>query len=187
MVGKRRLGGEVLREQLAQEAARLVVDHGMHDYGQAKRKAAQRFGIRESSALPSNSEIESSVVERGRATADIRPGSPCSSTDDHAEACGRHHGSIEWVRAAVGRSRVDGYGHRKFPARVARLYRFARRRFFRTDSACYQHPRLPATLPSKRAGLNHYSRVPLHERRRACLRYHLPGERLAPGAHESRR
>jgi hypothetical protein len=64
MVGKRRLGGEVLREQLAQEAARLVVDHGMHDYGQAKRKAAQRFGIRESSALPSNSEIESSVVER---------------------------------------------------------------------------------------------------------------------------
>jgi hypothetical protein len=66
MGGKRTLGTEVLREQLAQEAARLIVDHGMHDYGQAKRKAASRFGVRESGALPSNSEIESSVIERQR-------------------------------------------------------------------------------------------------------------------------
>jgi hypothetical protein len=66
MGGKRALGTDVLREQLAQEAARLIVDHGMHDYGQAKRKAALRFGVRESSALPSNSEIESSVIERQR-------------------------------------------------------------------------------------------------------------------------
>jgi hypothetical protein len=65
-VGKRGFGGEVLREQLAQEAARLIVDHGMHDYGQAKRKAAQRFGVRSSGVLPSNSEIESSVIERQR-------------------------------------------------------------------------------------------------------------------------
>ena len=56
----------MLREQLGQEAARLIVDHGMHDYGQAKRKAAQRFGVRSSGALPSNSEIESSVIERQR-------------------------------------------------------------------------------------------------------------------------
>ncbi len=66
MGGKRGLGNEVLREQLAQEAARLIVDHGMYDYGQAKRKAALRFGIREAGALPSNSEIESSVIERQR-------------------------------------------------------------------------------------------------------------------------
>ncbi len=64
MAAKRGLGTEVLREQLAQEAARLIVDHGIHDYGQAKRKAALRFGVREASALPSNSEIESSVIER---------------------------------------------------------------------------------------------------------------------------
>ncbi len=58
MAGKRGSGTDVLREQLAQEAARLIVDHGMHDYGQAKRKAALRFGVREASALPSNSESE---------------------------------------------------------------------------------------------------------------------------------
>jgi hypothetical protein len=66
MASKRGFNSEVLREQLAQEAARLIVDHGMHDYGQAKRKAAQRFGVRESNALPSNVEIESSVIERQR-------------------------------------------------------------------------------------------------------------------------
>lgn len=66
MGGRRSPGSEVLREQLAQEAARLIVDHGMHDYGQAKRKAALRFGVRDSAALPSNTEIESSVIERQR-------------------------------------------------------------------------------------------------------------------------
>ena len=66
MAGKCGLGGIVLREQIAQEAARLIIDHGMHDYGQAKRKAVQRFGIREWAALHSNSEIESSVLERLR-------------------------------------------------------------------------------------------------------------------------
>jgi hypothetical protein len=63
---KRGSGSEVLREQLAQEAARLIVDHGIHDYGQAKRKAAQRFGVRQAGALPSNAEVESSVIERQR-------------------------------------------------------------------------------------------------------------------------
>jgi len=52
-----------LRDQLAQEAARLIVEHGIQDYGLAKRKAAQRFGVREAGALPSNSEIEASVTE----------------------------------------------------------------------------------------------------------------------------
>ncbi|HEY5624707.1 MAG TPA: hypothetical protein VIV14_13175 [Gammaproteobacteria bacterium] len=66
MGGRRGPGAEALREQLAQEAARLIVDHGMHDYGQAKRKAAQRFGTRDSAALPSNTEIEERVIERQR-------------------------------------------------------------------------------------------------------------------------
>ena len=52
-----------LRDQLAQEAARLIIEHGIQDYGLAKRKAAQRFGVREAGALPSNSEIEASVTE----------------------------------------------------------------------------------------------------------------------------
>ena len=66
MGSKRGSGSEVLREQLAQEAARLIVDHGIHDYGQAKRKAAQRFRVRQAGALPSNAEVESSVMERQR-------------------------------------------------------------------------------------------------------------------------
>jgi len=56
----------MLREQLAEEAARLIHDHGIQDYGLAKRKAAERFGVRAAGALPSNSEIESRVIERQR-------------------------------------------------------------------------------------------------------------------------
>ncbi len=63
-----RRGGtsSMLREQLAEEAARLIHDHGIQDYGLAKRKAAERFGVRAAGALPSNSEIESRVIERQR-------------------------------------------------------------------------------------------------------------------------
>jgi len=62
-MARRGFCGVALRERLAQEAARLIVEHGIQDYGQAKRKAAARFGVREAGVLPSNAEIESSVTE----------------------------------------------------------------------------------------------------------------------------
>ena len=55
-----------LREQVAEEAARLIRDHGIQDYGFAKRKAAARFGVTGAGALPRNSEIEARVLERQR-------------------------------------------------------------------------------------------------------------------------
>jgi len=55
-----------LREQVADEAARLIRDHGIQDYGFAKRKAAARFGVADAGALPSNSEIEERLLERQR-------------------------------------------------------------------------------------------------------------------------
>jgi hypothetical protein len=55
-----------LREQLAQEAARLMAENGIEDFGLAKRKAAERLGVRGAGALPTNSQIEASLVERQR-------------------------------------------------------------------------------------------------------------------------
>ena len=55
-----------LREQLAQEAARLMVERGIEDYGLAKRKAAERLGVRAPGALPSNGEIQECLAERQR-------------------------------------------------------------------------------------------------------------------------
>ncbi len=55
-----------LREQLAQEAARLMMENGIEDYGLAKRKAAERLGVRSAGALPSNAEVEESLAERQR-------------------------------------------------------------------------------------------------------------------------
>jgi hypothetical protein len=70
-----------LREQLAQEAARLMAENGIEDFGLAKRKAAERLGVRGVGALPTNAQIEASLVERqrifepdshGRRLADLR-------------------------------------------------------------------------------------------------------------------
>ena len=54
---------ETLRERLAQEAARLMIEHGIRDYGLAKRKAARRLGVRVAWALPGNAEIDARVTE----------------------------------------------------------------------------------------------------------------------------
>ncbi|MDP6150553.1 MAG: hypothetical protein QGH46_04880, partial [Gammaproteobacteria bacterium] len=55
-----------LRLVLAQEAARLIRDHGIEDFRTAKSKAAERFGVRQYGALPSNLEIEQALAERNR-------------------------------------------------------------------------------------------------------------------------
>ena len=56
-----------LRAQLAEEAARLMVEHGIADFALAKRKAAERLGVRaRGGALPSNGEINERLVERQR-------------------------------------------------------------------------------------------------------------------------
>lgn len=55
-----------LRERLAQESARLMIEHGILDYGLAKRKAADRLAVADFGALPSNSQIEACLAERQR-------------------------------------------------------------------------------------------------------------------------
>jgi len=55
-----------LRERLAQESARLMIEHGIVDYGLAKRKAAERLSVTTLGALPSNSQIEACLAERQR-------------------------------------------------------------------------------------------------------------------------
>lgn len=55
-----------LRERLAQESARLMIEHGIIDYGLAKRKAAQRLSVSTLGALPSNAQIEACLAERQR-------------------------------------------------------------------------------------------------------------------------
>jgi hypothetical protein len=55
-----------LRRALAQEAARIMAQHGIHDFLTAKRKAAAALGVGDSSALPRNTEIEQALVEYQR-------------------------------------------------------------------------------------------------------------------------
>jgi predicted nucleotidyltransferase len=57
---------EDLRRALAQEAARIMAEHGIDDFLQAKRKAADRLGVHDVAVLPKNVEIESALREHQR-------------------------------------------------------------------------------------------------------------------------
>lgn len=50
-------GNNRLRLQVAAEAARILATEGQRNYGQAKRKAANRLGMSGRTGMPSNSEI----------------------------------------------------------------------------------------------------------------------------------
>ncbi|WP_243038948.1 hypothetical protein [Dyella sedimenti] len=54
------------RLRVAQEAARLMSEHGIRDFHHAKVKAAERLGILDAQALPRNNEIEQALREHQR-------------------------------------------------------------------------------------------------------------------------
>ncbi|WP_266157400.1 hypothetical protein [Dyella silvatica] len=54
------------RLRVAQEAARLMSEHGIRDFHHAKLKAAERLGIQDAQALPRNDEIEQALREHQR-------------------------------------------------------------------------------------------------------------------------
>jgi hypothetical protein len=55
-----------MRRALAQEAARIMSEHGIRDFLIAKRKAAERFGVTDNAVLPKNIEIEDALAEYQR-------------------------------------------------------------------------------------------------------------------------
>lgn len=54
------------RQRLAEEAARIILEEGVRDYGLAKRKAADHLGMTGRREMPANTEIENAVLERNR-------------------------------------------------------------------------------------------------------------------------
>jgi hypothetical protein len=60
---KRTSESERSRQIVAQEAARLIIDHGIRDYRVAKQKAAERLGASGQGSLPGNTEIEAAVAD----------------------------------------------------------------------------------------------------------------------------
>ncbi len=55
-----------LRQEVAQEAARLIHDHGIEDFRLAKMKAAERLNCGRSVRLPSNREIADAIAAHSR-------------------------------------------------------------------------------------------------------------------------
>jgi hypothetical protein len=55
------LATQRIRAQIAQAAARLIAEHGLTDWGAAKRKACRELGLPERAALPANDEVEQAL------------------------------------------------------------------------------------------------------------------------------
>lgn len=52
-----------MRIRIAQLAAQLMAEHGIRDYGLAKRKAARQLGAPDSHSLPGNDEIDAALKD----------------------------------------------------------------------------------------------------------------------------
>lgn len=63
MARKNGNGTNRARQVVAQEAARIIVNQGIRDYGVAKKKAAERLGLLTRGSLPANAEIEQAIAE----------------------------------------------------------------------------------------------------------------------------
>lgn len=50
-----------IRQMIAQKAARMMAEDGIHDFAYAKKKAGKQLGVSENSALPTNAEIEEEI------------------------------------------------------------------------------------------------------------------------------
>jgi hypothetical protein len=57
---------DLLRQAVAEEAARIMREQGVDDFLQAKRKAADRLGVTDASILPRNTEVEAALVAHQR-------------------------------------------------------------------------------------------------------------------------
>jgi hypothetical protein len=55
-----------LRSAIAEEAARLMAEHGIQDFLAAKKKAAERLQVFDRALLPKNAEIEAALMSRQR-------------------------------------------------------------------------------------------------------------------------
>lgn len=50
-----------LRQMIAQQAARMMAEEGVHDFAYAKKKAGRQLGVSENGVLPTNAEIEEEI------------------------------------------------------------------------------------------------------------------------------
>ncbi len=50
-----------IRQMIAQQAARMMAEDGIHDFAYAKKKAGRQLGVSQNSVLPTNAEIEEEI------------------------------------------------------------------------------------------------------------------------------
>ena len=63
-----------LRQMIAQQAARMMAEEGISDYGYAKKKAGRQLGVTDKQGVPSNLEVEEEIrLYNALYLADVQP------------------------------------------------------------------------------------------------------------------
>ena len=57
------ISNKQLKDMIAQEAAKIIAEKGIQQFGQAKFKAAENLNAMDNGCLPSNSDIEKKLIE----------------------------------------------------------------------------------------------------------------------------
>lgn len=57
---------QLRRQRVAAGAARLIARLGLHDYGEAKQRAARELGIADEASLPTDAQVREQVIEYQR-------------------------------------------------------------------------------------------------------------------------
>jgi predicted nucleotidyltransferase len=81
-----------IRTEIAQAAAKLIMEHGLDDWTKAKRKAARQLGVNEQSNLPSSEELEQAIREYNNL---FRPES------QGALLYARRKAALDWMRRLI--------------------------------------------------------------------------------------
>jgi len=88
------------RIRVAQEAARIIHQHGLSDFRAAKAKAAENLGLDQHGSLPSNAEVEQAIAEHNRI---FREEQQVSELEEH-----RHTAAMLMLDLNVFRPRLVG-------------------------------------------------------------------------------
>jgi hypothetical protein len=81
-----------IRTEVAQAAAKLIIEHGLDDWTKAKRKAARQLGVNEQTNLPSGEELEQAIREYNNL---FRPQS------QGALLYARRKAALQWMRRLI--------------------------------------------------------------------------------------
>ncbi len=173
-----------MRERLAHEAARVMAESGIEDFGLAKRKAAERLGVARRGRV--TDERRDSDLPGG-AAANLRAGRHPRTAREFAARRRRCDARSRALRAASRRRGARGNRDDRVRRGAARVRRRAGARRGGARAQRHAGARLPAPLPTRRRDDRSEAGLLLRARRGGDRGVRVSGAQRSSSAAEPRR